>query len=117
MNKYEKEIRNNFLRCIPLLIIGIVWPVIAYYGLFLPAAEKPEVWFQRSGAITILAAIWIEYNLLKINTLINPVGMIDQNLKDVIPKYKIVFEVSQYLVAVFSICGTIVWGYGDFFLN
>ena len=115
MNEFSKKLNRNFFECIFVALIGVAIPLFSFLGWFIIEGQPLNTWFQRSGAVTVLASVWIEYNLLKASSIINPVGMISQAQKDAIAKYKSPLEYFQYFVALLAICGTAIWGYGDLF--
>ncbi|TOM78075.1 hypothetical protein, partial [Vibrio parahaemolyticus] len=71
----ERDIVKALLYSIPLMIIAIVVPIGAYYQILLPVGESVGSWFQRSGAITLIFALWVEFNLIKVNEHINLSGI------------------------------------------
>ena len=115
LREAEEKIRKQFFSCIPLFILAILLPVAAWYSFLLPQGESPEDWFQRSGSLTVLFAVWMEYNLMKVNEDVNPSGSVFSQQDELSEKYKGMFKIAQYVVAVLAISGTIIWGYGDFF--
>lgn len=112
----NKEIMAELLQCIPLYALAIVVAIAAYNSILIPCEEKPEIWFQRSGSIVVLLAVWIEYKLIKINGDVNPSGASYSQLQELNTKYGTAHKVASYLVAVLAISGTFIWGYGDFFV-
>ena len=115
MERAEADIKKQLKSVIPLLILAVTVPICAFNGVWLPANEPADIWFQRSGSITVLFAVWIEYNLMKVNDHINPSGIVISEQTRLSKKYKFVFGAAQYLAALFAITGTVIWGYGDFF--
>ena len=112
----DKEIMAELLQCIPLYLLAIAVAIAAYNSIFIPCEEKPEIWFQRSGSIVVLFAVWIEYKLIKINGDVNPSGSSYSQQQKLNTKYGTAYKIASYLVAVLAISGTFIWGYGDFFV-
>jgi len=115
MELAEADIKKQLKSCVPLLLLALTVPIAAYNEMLLPNGEPSDIWFQRSGSIMVLFAVWMEYNLMKVNDHINPSGITISEQTALSKKYKSVFGATQYLVALFAISGTVVWGYGDFF--
>lgn len=120
IDKYVREadakIMAELIQCIPLFLIAILSAIFAYHSFMIPCGENPEVWFQRSGSIVVLLAVWIEYKLFKINGDVHPSGMSTSQLNKLTEKYGTSHKVASYLAAALAITGTFIWGYGDFFV-
>ncbi len=115
MFEAEEQIKRQLLYCIPLFILAIGIPFFAYYSLFIPVGEQADTWFQRSGSLTVLFAVWMEYNLMKINEDVNPSGRVVTQQVDLSNKYKDIYKITQFIVVSTAISGTVIWGYGNFF--
>ena len=117
MNSYEKKVISTSIESLVVFIIGITWPIFSFHGVFILPEDKPEMWFARSGAVCVLAAIWVEFNLVKLTSILNPPGYISLTNAEIIPKHKNKLMAAQFLAAILSICGTAIWGYGDLFYD
>ncbi|HIF5585035.1 TPA: hypothetical protein ACX3CS_004521 [Vibrio parahaemolyticus] len=109
----ERDIVKALLYSIPLMIIAIVVPIGAYYQVLLPVGESVGSWFQRSGAITLIFALWVEFNLIKVNEHINLSGITISDQAELSEKYKLVYRTFQYLGIFLAIAGTVICSYGD----
>lgn len=58
-------------------------------------------------------AVWVEYNLSKVNEHINLSGVVVSSQTRLSKKYKIFYKLTEYLGVLLAISGTIIWGYGD----
>jgi len=110
---YEQEIRSTLIYSIPLAVLAVIAPVLVYYSYFIPENEVLSVWFQRSGSLTVIFAVWFEYNLSKINEHINLSGIVIDEQQALSEKYSFRYKSAQYIGVVLAIMGTIIWGYGD----
>ncbi|MPS37814.1 hypothetical protein D8S93_03940 [Vibrio sp. VGrn 2] len=115
MERAGKEIERKLLYCIPLLILAVITPILAWYSFIIPDKEAPAMWFQRSGSLTVLFAVWMEYNLMKVNEHVFPSGHIFSQQEALAKKYQPIFKVAQYIAVLLAIVGTVIWGYGDLF--
>ena len=61
----------------------------------------------------VMFAVWMEYNLSKVNEHINLSGIVVSQQTQLSEKYKTTYRISQYLGVVLAISGTVIWGYGD----
>ncbi|MBY8086280.1 hypothetical protein KW496_11685 [Vibrio fluvialis] len=109
----ERDIVKALLYSIPLMIVAVVAPIAAYNQLLLPLGENAGSWFQRSGAITLVFALWVEFNLIRVNEHINLSGITISDQTELSQKYKLVYRVFQYLGIFLAIVGTIICSYGD----
>ncbi|MPY21412.1 hypothetical protein [Shewanella sp. YLB-07] len=69
----DKSIKNELLTSIPLFIFAILIPTLAWRGWF-QLDENVGTWFQRSGSLMVLFAVWIEFKLFKITNSTNPIS-------------------------------------------
>ena len=113
MDKDEKEIIWALSTSVPLIILAILAPVLASYAFVKPELESLVIWFQRSGSITVMLAVWMEYNLSKVNEHINLSGIVVNDQTNLSNKYKTIYRITQYIGVLLAISGTIIWGYGD----
>ena len=113
MDKDEKEILWALGTSIPLIIVAVLAPLLAFHSFIKPDTESVLIWFQRSGSITVLFAVWMEYNLSKVNEHINLSGIVISEQTNLSKKYKTIYRITQYIGVLLAISGTIIWGYGD----
>ena len=116
MEEEENEDLKALLSCVPLIVLGVLAPVAAYYSFLRPESEAADIWFQRSGALSVLFGVWAEYNLSKVNEHINLSGIVVSSQTELSQRYKFPYRVAQYLGVVLAISGTVIWGYGDLFV-
>jgi len=113
MGKDEKKVIWALLNSVPLIFLAIVAPIAAYKGIYIFPGESVESWFQRSGSVTVLFAVWTEYNLSKANGYISPSGIITNEQEELSNKYKLAYNLIRYFGVLLAIVGTMIWGYGD----
>ena len=118
--KIESSISAELFIIIPLLTLSAVIPICAWYG-FLQQDDNVSIWFQRSGSLTVLFAVWAEYKLFKIRKLTNPMSEGGETWQDLAhqgalkTKYGKMFNVINFISVILVILGTVIWGYGDLF--
>ena len=100
-----------------LLIPAIMYPYIAWYSVFMPDGENSGVWFQRSGSVTVVLAVSIEFFLLRVESNINPTNDTPSQVWELGEKYRFWFNAAQVSAITMAVIGTIIWGYGDIFKN
>lgn len=94
-----------------LSFVALVWPDIS------PTRDTFGAWFQRSGSVMVVAAIWVEFILLKINPFVDPSLTAYAVPFEVPPLYRRWFRVLSGVAVGFALLGTIIWGYGDLFFT
>ena len=118
----DKSIKNELLTSIPLFIFAILIPTLAWRGWF-QLDENVGTWFQRSGSLMVLFAVWIEFKLFKITNSTNPISANGQTWDNLEVgsrlriKYGKTIQKLKFLAAALALIGTLVWGYGDLFLS
>jgi hypothetical protein len=118
--KIESSINRELLLIIPLLILSVVIPTCAWHGVLQQDASV-SIWFQRSGSLTVLFAVWAEYKIFKIRALTNPMSDGGETWQDLAhqgalkTKYKKMLAVINFISVTLVIIGTLIWGYGDLF--
>ena len=119
MGNEDREVVVELGSAVALLILAFIAIFLGYFSFLLEAViatvtnEKPEIWFQRSGAIVVLLAVFSEYCLSKIDGYINPTGLIVSRQEEFSAKYSTVYRVVKVFGVVMAIIGTLIWGYGD----
>ncbi len=80
---------------------------------------KIEIWFQRSGSMMVLFAVWVEFKLFTMANFTSPVSEKGLTIGDTIEggelklKYGGVITTLKYIAAALALMGTLIWGYGD----
>jgi len=122
MKELDQKIKNVFWQTPFLLTCSILLPVLAWDGFLLyPSNEYIGVWFQRSGSLMVLCAVWIEFKLFRINHLSNPISdnvkpWWDHEISDFFSfKYSKLISLLKFISATIAVIGTLIWGYGDSF--
>lgn len=113
MEKAKREVVSSLLWSLPLGFLSVAAPILAFFGVCMPGSESTQIWFQRSGALTVLFAVWMEYILSKSNEHINLSGVVISRQTQLSKEYKVPYRIIQYLGILLAIVGTVIWGYGD----
>lgn len=116
----ESSISKELFIIILLLAFSAVIPICAWYG-FLQQDDDVSIWFQRSGSLMVLFAVWAEYKLFKVHRLTMPMSEGGETYQDAAhtgelkTKYGKILNVINFISAILVIMGTVIWGYGDIF--
>ena len=115
MREAEERIKKQFIFCIPLFLLAVGIPLAAYNACLMPLSETEGSWFQRSGSLAVLFAVWMEYNLMKVSEYVTLPGIAVSEQIHVSNKYKPTYIILQYIAIILMVIGTFIWGYGDLF--
>lgn len=86
------------------LSLCVIFPFLILYQIIEPINNDPtEVWFQRSGSVIVTLSIFAELFIL-----LKPKNSLQESS---------IANIFLLLGLVFSIIGTLIWGYGDLFLQ
>lgn len=107
-------IRNKLLQAASFLLFAFVFSLMSFFFPEIsPKNDPPEIWFQRSGSFMVVASIWAEFILIRLQ------GYLDSYNE----AYIVITDVPAYLATIqlyiskstliFAILGTFIWGYGD----
>lgn len=113
VEEIDSEIRKELWQCLALFLIALSILGLAYSSFLIPEAEKPETWFQRSGSIAVIFAIWIELKLFSISGYVNSAGAVVIQQEVMIIRYGSLHRWAKYIAACLAIFGTLIWSYGD----
>lgn len=69
-----RSVARRLYFCVTLIAAAL--PLRAYLGWMKPALESPGSWFQRSGALTTLAAAWVQVLLLRFQSNVTLTGFV-----------------------------------------
>ncbi|MGR3002143.1 hypothetical protein ABMY37_20830 [Vibrio vulnificus] len=118
MSDWVKEkretIRSSLWTTLPIIFLAVSIPLIA---LFCPTLmlknETVATWFQRSGAIVVALAVWIEIKNNAISGYIYPSGFSTSDFVILKQDYGLYFNLIKWTGFLLAIIGTLIWGYGD----
>jgi hypothetical protein len=105
-----------FVLIVALLAIAFLAPITAnaLFGALKPIAESNGVWFQRSGAIsTVFALLAATLQADASRKLWTPGFLGDIHKLAVLSSFEGKFSICQNLSLLFTLLGTVIWGYGD----
>lgn len=111
----DLQVKSQLIKTIPIFLISIIAPILAWNSFLIPQGEDAGIWFQRSGSIIVLFSVWAEYSLMKVNHLLVVTESGFGSLIHYENKHVAIHRVAQYLAVLIAITGTFIWGYGDFF--
>lgn len=94
-----------------LLLAGLAWMLVSFYNSF---GDKPEAFFARSGAVVVILAIYVEFQLSKeSHKMLHNNFFAKANGLKTIPILPIRHIVLSWCAHTLVVVGTLVWGYGD----
>ena len=114
-----KKIKHEIWSVPMLLIFSILAPILAWGNVLNFCGEPTSSWFQRSGALMVLFAVWAEFNIFRVGYLSNPISDDTKSWWDYVITEELNFKFSgivsyiKYATALVAISGTFIWGYGD----
>ena len=108
---YERRIRRAIVWSLVLCVCAVIPPLFSMLGSLKPQAEPLGQWFQRSGALMTVIAVFAQFKAGSIATMI--AGTTFAESWEAYHKYKRHQAVVAGLSLVLVVIGTIVWGYGD----
>jgi hypothetical protein len=108
----DRRIRRAILWVFVLCVCAVIPPLLSMLGGFKPQAEPLGQWFQRSGAVMTIIAVFGQFRAASIAAMIAPGGGWEETL-GAFRKYKRLQNVVAVLSLVLAIIGTVIWGYGD----
>jgi hypothetical protein len=108
---YEKRVRRVILWAFGLCLCAVIPPLLSLVGMFRPQAEPPGQWFERSGAVMTVFAVFAQFKANSIAAMI--AGGTFGESWELYHKYKRHQAVAAALSLVLVVLGTVVWGYGD----
>lgn len=118
MSEDLSTIKQKLIGCSVFLVfaaalsfVALVWPDIS------PARDTFGAWFQRSGSVMVVGAIWVEFILFKIKPFINPSESAYVVPFEVPQVYRKWFKALSGAAVFFALLGTLIWGYGDLFFT
>ena len=114
--EYVPKVKINLWYAFALLVLAVAVTAMAYLGLLRPQEEEQSIWFQRSGSVMVVCAIWAEIRLFKIDNLVNPSGLVSAEFRTFEPfkRWYFFLRIAGFFIAIL---GTMVWGYGDIFFD
>lgn len=113
----EKTIKTAFGISFALIVMAILSPIVAL-NLY-PGSEVDsfDIWFQRSGSLVVLFALWSEYTISRVDSHVNLNGIVTSDMSELSAKYKTIFFIIKFFGIILAISGTAIWGYGDLLIK
>ncbi|MEH6357442.1 MAG: hypothetical protein V7745_00525 [Pseudomonadales bacterium] len=104
---------RDFWFSIILIIAALIIPLGASIGIIKPGNETINIWFQRSGSITVLLSLVAEYVISRLHGIIRPAGLSSTETEKIRKKLENPLMILRYIGGAVAVAGTIIWGYGD----
>uniref|UniRef100_U1KRN0 Uncharacterized protein n=1 Tax=Pseudoalteromonas citrea DSM 8771 TaxID=1117314 RepID=U1KRN0_9GAMM len=113
ISKLDKTIFKSIIMCTALTTISIISIILGWFGVFKPNTEGLDVWFQRSGSITVVFALLCEFKLFPVNNSLYISRIHFNDFSQLKEKYGLLHNILSMIALILMILGTIIWGYGD----
>ncbi|MCY1299139.1 hypothetical protein D9M69_627100 [compost metagenome] len=103
-----------FVAIVVILLIAAAAPSLAAVGYGRPGGELQSIWFQRSGSISTVMALFgglvIPYAYNKLHV---PGTWGEDEGLHVLAEFQPRFKRAEAVAFALTIIGTVIWGYGD----
>lgn len=109
--KLKVELYLIVFLCVSAIVVG----PLSLYSVLQPGSESLASWFQRSGAITSIFAVFAQYRISGFLESIR--GSTFAESWSLYHLFKTYHHVLSWVIAVITIWGALVWGYGDIFIK
>ena len=109
--EHEKHIRRAFLEVLVLCMCAVIPLLLSLMDNFRPQADAPGQWFQRSGAVMTVIAMFAQFKAEGIDAMI--AGGAFSESWQANRKYKRRQLLAAGLSLALVVIGTVIRGYGD----
>ncbi|CAB3802928.1 hypothetical protein LMG28688_05667 [Paraburkholderia caffeinitolerans] len=109
--KLKAELCLIVFLCVSAIVVG----PLSLCSVLRPGSESLASWFQRSGAITSIFAVFAQYRIS--GFLVSIRGGTFAESWSLYHLFETHHHVLSWVIAVITIWGALVWGYGDLFLK
>ena len=114
---YEARILKARRYFFALSTISVLVPLLSYFGFFKPESELLGNWFQRSGSVMVVFALFAEMRAYEMFDVLKPAAMVSNEFGYVHQKYKDQIKIFSIFALILVAIGTVIWGYGDLFIK
>jgi hypothetical protein len=98
-----------------LVVVAVSVEILAFFPITRPNSESAASWFQRTGAITSIFAGFAQFRLSNFSASVRGTTFAESW------RFHYFFKTHQYVlswvIALVTVWGAIVWGYGDLFVK
>jgi len=114
MDHTNGSIKIILFQCTLWLAFAYILGGVAAFVPIYPTEETQPMWFQRSGSLVVVIAVWVEFKLFSLR------GYFDKSAYSApleLPKsFHLVYKTISTTAVFTAIVGTFIWGYGDLLL-
>ena len=114
---YEDNILKDRRLFFIFATLSVLMPALSLSGILKPTGEPLGVWFQRSGAITVVFSVFAELKASNMLGIFQPSGFVNQTFYTTRDKYIKQVKIYNVIALFLIVFGTVTWGYGDLLLN
>tara|TARA_R110002073_G_scaffold299249_2_gene466159 strand:- start:3681 stop:4103 length:423 start_codon:yes stop_codon:yes gene_type:complete len=116
-NNSEQKITSALLWGGFFIFLAVLLPILLVkFPEAKPETESIATWFQRSGSIMVILAIWLELKMHSISGYMNvdeSVVVINEFPTDAVKRYNLCYKIAMIVGFFIAVIGSIIWGYGD----
>lgn len=109
--KFKAELSFIAFLCAAAIAIEF----LAFFSCLRPSTESTASWFQRSGAITSIFSAFAQFRISTFSESVKGTTFAESW------RFYFLFKTHQYVlswvIAIVTVWGAIVWGYGDLFVK
>ena len=109
--QHERRVKQALLWAFVLCGCALIPPLLSLVGGFKPQAEPTGQWFQRSGAVMTVFALFAQFKTSQIAAMI--AGGTFAESWEAYHKYRPYQALTAGLSLVLTVFGAAAWGYGD----
>ncbi|MFA6052215.1 MAG: hypothetical protein WC762_06450 [Methylobacter sp.] len=115
MTHTKESLKTMLIQCGLWLFVALAISVYAALCPLFPASETQFAWFQRSGSVVVVLAVWVQFKLQSVQTYFaRDAYCVPLEL----PKIYWTFYSVVSIINMFAmVLGTVIWGYGDILLK
>lgn len=117
LKPFEEEARKCFIKIWISLSLSVAVLVLALIPALIPDGQTVPGWFQRSGSLTTIGAIFISIYTTRMRERLEGKFLSDFYGAEAFRRVKLPFTIATSTALILTIIGTVVWGYGDLLIS
>lgn len=113
LKPFQDEANRCFIWILVWMAVALSALIISLIPALIPGEQTLPGWFQRSGSITTIGALFISIYVNRMRDRLEGKFTADLAGIEVFRRIELPFKIAAFSAVALSIVGTIVWGYGD----
>lgn len=115
--QHEGKIKRTVRAIAMLLSLAVLALLLPFVEAFRPAGESVATWWQRAGAPVAVFAFIAQNKSQYLGALLTLGSFTSAEMESLRAKYRRTHQLSLAAAIVLTVIGTVVWGYGDYFIK